>query len=99
MPKPEDIKWSSYQTFEGPFFIGTQGFKLPEQPTFNDRILAVITATEGGHWNAINMYDRCIMTVGLIQWCEAGQYSVSDMLGALEAKKPGAVTGYLAHPL
>ncbi len=99
MPKPEDIKWSSYQSFEGPFYIGTQGFKMPESPTFNDKILAVITATEGGHWNAINMYDRCILTVGLIQWCEGGQYSVSDMLGALEVSKPGTVDGYLRHPM
>lgn len=99
MPKPEDIKWSSYQSFEGPFYIGTQRFKMPESPTFNDKILAVITATEGGSWNAINMYDRCILTVGLIQWCEGGQYSVSDMLGALEVAKPGTVDGYLRHPM
>jgi hypothetical protein len=31
----------------------------------------------------VNMYDSCICTVGLIQWCEAGQFSVSDMLGAI----------------
>jgi len=83
MIDPKSIKWSSYQQFEGPFFIGTQGYKLPEKPTLNDQILATITATEGGHWDAINMYDRCICTVGLIQWCEGGQYSVSDMLGVV----------------
>ncbi len=82
MTDQKDIKWSSYQQYEGPFFIGTQGYKMPAAPTLNDQILAVITATEGGHWDAINMYDRCICTVGLIQWCEGGQYSVSDMLGA-----------------
>jgi len=81
MTEPKEIGWSSYQQFEGPFYIGKQGYKLPEKPTLNDQILAVITATEGGHWDAVNMYDRCICTVGLIQWCEGGQYSVSDMLG------------------
>lgn len=83
MTESKEVKWSSYQQFEGPFFIGAQGYKLPDAPDLNDKILAVITATEGGHWDAINMYDRCICTVGLIQWCEAGQYSVSDMLGVL----------------
>jgi hypothetical protein len=86
MTEAKEIKWSNYQQYEGPFFIGTQGYKLPSEPTMNDRILAVITATEGGHWDAINMYDRCICTVGLIQWCEGGQYSVSDMLGVLAAR-------------
>lgn len=88
MTEPKEIKWSSYQQFEGPFFIGTQGYKLPAEPTLNDQILATITATEGGHWDAINMYDRCICTVGLIQWCEGGQYSVSDMLGVLRTRNP-----------
>lgn len=86
MIESKDIKWSSYQQFEGPFFLGKQGYKHPAEPTLNDQILAVITATEGGHWDAINMYDRCICTVGLIQWCEGGQYSVSDMLGVLASR-------------
>ena len=33
--------------------------------------------------DAINMYDRCIMTAGFIQWCDAGQMSVCDLLGEL----------------
>lgn len=77
----DEIVWGKYKHYEGPAFYNGVHFKMPSNPTENDRILAVITATEGGHWNAINMYDRCILTVGLIQWCEAGQYSVSDMLG------------------
>jgi hypothetical protein len=82
------IGWSSYDVYEGPFFRGTSRFTYPSSPTFSDQILAVITATEGGAWNAINMYDRCICTVGLIQWCEGGQYSVSDMLGMIYARDP-----------
>jgi putative peptidoglycan binding protein len=91
MIESKQIGWSAYADFEGPFFIGTSTFKMPDTPTFADKILAVITATEGGHWNAINMYDRCICTVGLIQWCEGGQYSVSDMLGKLQADHPNAL--------
>lgn len=82
MVEKSQIKWASYSIYEGPFFHGTAKFELPPTPTESDRIMAVITATEGGRWNAINMYDKCICTVGLIQWCEGGQYSVSDMLGA-----------------
>ena len=83
MIKESDIRWSNYSVYEGPFYIGASKFKLPAEPSFEDKILAVITATEGGSWNAINMYDRCICTVGLIQWCEGGQFSVSDMLGVV----------------
>lgn len=80
---PAQIKWSSYMTYEGPFFIGVKGYSLPPNPDDADKLMAVITATEGGHYDAINMYDRCIISVGIIQWCEAGQFSVSDMLGAV----------------
>lgn len=93
------IRWASYNVYEGPVFYGSAHFRMPTSPTEADRILAVITATEGGHWNAVNMYDRCVLTVGLIQWCEAGQYSVSDMLGAVAEKRPNLIhhaTG-LAH--
>lgn len=78
---PDKIGWSAYSSYEGPFFGGVQRFSLPAQPDEADRILAVITAAEGGHYDAINMYDRGIISVGIIQWIEAGQFSVSGMLG------------------
>ena len=81
MTTAANIAWSSYLSYEGPIYGGTQKFVLPENPTDNQKVLAVITATEGGHFDAINMYDRMIISVGLIQWGEAGQYAVSDMLG------------------
>lgn len=89
MVTQEQISWSNYDVYEGPFFRGTARYKPAVAPTLNDLILEVITATEGGAWNAINMYDRCICTVGLIQWCEGGQYSVSDMLGVLAERGSG----------
>lgn len=82
----KNIGWASYDVYEGPYYLGQSKFELPDNPSLADKILATITATEGGSWNAINMYDRCIVTVGLIQWCESGQYSVSDMLGFAMAR-------------
>jgi hypothetical protein len=81
MVAANEIGWGNYRQYEGPFYRGRHGYKLPNEPTEPDRILAVITATEGGHFDAWNGYDVCGWTSGLIQWCERGQYSVSDMLG------------------
>lgn len=77
-----NIRWGKYKQFQGPWYPGDAGFTAPPSPTLEDQIMAVITATEGGSWNAINMYDRCVCTAGLIQWCEAKQYSVSAMIQA-----------------
>jgi hypothetical protein len=81
--KSYSVKWGSYKGLEGPWSPGTERFKMPERPNINDQIMATITATEGGSWNAVNMYDSCICTVGLIQWCERSQFSVSAMLGGI----------------
>src|SRR5215204_6324135 len=83
----QDIGWGSYREWEGPYFKGTAPFQLPQRPTEEERIIAVITATEGGKYDAYNGYDRCIATAGIIQWCEAGMYGVSDMLGLIAATK------------
>lgn len=76
-----DIKWGSYDKYEGPYWPGRNKFVLPAQPDFMDKALYTVTATEGGCLDSVNMYDRCILSVGLIQWCEAGQFSVSTLLG------------------
>jgi len=76
-----NIGWGSYASFEGPFFGGKCRYTLPDDPTENDRIMNVVTAPEGGHYDAINMYDSGIVSVGLIQWINAGQHSVDAMLG------------------
>lgn len=83
MVNVSDIKWGHYRDYEGPFYRGNQPYVLPPNPSLEQRYLDVITATEGGTYNAINMYDRCGVSVGLIQWCEFGQFSVSAMLGAV----------------
>ncbi len=86
------VGWTGYQQYEGPWFRGLYG--LPAvglTASFEEKILAVITATEGGHFDAINMYDRMICSVGLIQWGDAGQFSVCNMLGDVEKLDPHAL--------
>lgn len=83
MAKVEDIKWGRYGLYEGPFYRGTQLFDFSSPDSLEERTLAVITATEGGAYDAINMYDGQIISSGLIQFIERGQRSVSAMLGSL----------------
>lgn len=85
MTKPSEIGWGSYRQWEGPYFIGNNRFTISPSPSEGEKILAVITATEGGTFSAVNMYDSCVLSSGLIQWCEA-QYSVSGMIGWLAAR-------------
>ncbi len=79
----KDIGWGKYRQYEGPYYPGKKGYVLPASPTQEEMQMAVITATEGGCFDAWNGYDVCGWTSGLIQWCERNQYSVSDMLGAV----------------
>jgi hypothetical protein len=85
MANVNDIKWGSYKQWEGPYYLGKCSYSLPQNPTHNDKTLAVITTTEGGRFDAINMYDSCVLSSGLIQWCEA-HYFVSNMLGIVADK-------------
>lgn len=91
MISADRIGWAKYSHFEGPFFRGVQVWNEPTDPTENEKWLTVITATEGGTWDAVNMYDSCIVTVGLIQWCERGMFGVSNMLGTVRQIAPEAL--------
>jgi hypothetical protein len=66
---------------------------MPTTPSVgeNYKRLAVITATEGGRFDAINMYDRCVVSVGLIQWCEASLFGTSGMFGAVALRYPKSI--------
>ncbi len=81
MTTAQEIGWGKYGGYEGPFFRGKLKFSLPANPDFLDKALYVITSTEGGAYDAINMYDRCIISVGLIQFCER-VFNFSEILGA-----------------
>lgn len=94
-----DIKWFTFnantadpdgikgpKTFAGPAHLGTKAYVLPKDHDAADRIIAVTTAVESGHYDAINMYDRAVISVGLIQFIESNQFSVSDLLGGVAEK-------------
>jgi hypothetical protein len=75
-----EIGWGSYDHFEGPYYHGHIPYVLPDNPDFLDKTIRVVTATEGGSYSAINMYDSCILSVGLIQFCEK-LLLTTEMLG------------------
>lgn len=81
MVSAASIGWGSYQQFEGPWYKGKCPYVLPGSPSEDEKVMAVITATEGGKFDAFNGYDSCGWTSGIIQWIEKGQYSISDMMG------------------
>lgn len=84
MATVEDIGWGAYRDYEGPFYRGKHSFKMRDRPTDDEKVLAVVTATEGGRYDAINMYDGPpVISSGLIQFIEGmGQRSVSQMIGS-----------------
>lgn len=82
------IGWGKYGGYEGPLFWGSAPVRLSDTPTDAEKVLQVVTSTEGGKWNAVNMYDRMIISVGAIQWGEAGMFGVSDMLGVVAERDP-----------
>lgn len=86
-----EIRWGSYRNWEGAYFHGSKKFVLPANPTTNQKVVAVITATEGGTVDACNAYDRCIISPGLVQWCEATYFLASNLLGFILSKNPSLI--------
>lgn len=92
MVDAKDISWAEYKSWEGPIWLGKNTpFKLSPAPTEEEKILAVITATESNSYSAFNGYDRCGWSVGLLQFCEASFYLVSDLLGAVADVDEGLI--------
>lgn len=84
MVNASDIRWGKYSQWEGPFFLGRSRFSSSPRSE-ESRYLSVITATEGGTYDAVNMYDRCRVSTGILQFCES-YFLTSDLVGrALEA--------------
>lgn len=88
----EDVKWGSYKEYEGPVFWGSKKMALPKTPTENDILVYILTQTEGGCVDQVNAYDRCIVSAGLFQWCEASYFLTSRLLGAIVEKDPALAT-------
>lgn len=76
---PKMIGWGSYSSNSGPYFKGTIKYELPPNPNFQEKTLYIISKTEG-NINSVNMYDSCIISVGMIQYCERFNL-VSILLG------------------
>jgi hypothetical protein len=86
--KVSETRWGQYKSWEGPWTPGTCAVLAPANPTEDEKVLLVVTATEGGKWDAVNAYDRMILSVGAVQWGECGQFSVSDLLGKVAERDP-----------
>lgn len=94
----ERIREGSYQQYWGPWTRGVYRFVIGDNPDFRRKMLGVLTATEGGRYGAVNMYDRCILTVGLIQWCEAANiFGVTKMLKKCLEADAKLLTSYMAE--
>ena len=83
-----DLKWGSYSKYEGPYTYGQGRFEPTTFPTNGHRLLDVVTQTEGGSPSGVNAYDRCIVSLGLLQWCEAKYFLSSKMLGHIANTDP-----------
>lgn len=83
----ENIRWGSYGSWEGPYTLGKIKFSVPQNSSDEDKFLSVITATEGGCYDAVNMYDSCMLSAGIIQWCETF-WNVSNMFGSVAEVDP-----------
>jgi len=100
MSDQKTVIWSSYENFSGPMIIGVHKFVLPDNPSWEEKLVAVITATEGGHYDSVNMYDTCIVSLSLIQLCDSQYFMSTALLGHIaETCGIEAVTGPLAKAL
>jgi len=84
------VRWTKYRSFEGPVFVGNMpvpgaGLDAP----FHAKVLAITAAAEGGGFNATQMWDSGLLSVGAIQFIDAGTFNVCNMLGEV-ADKCGA---------
>lgn len=77
------VQWGSYGETSGPMFLGQLRYEFPKTADIQDRYLYVVASTEGSSYDAVNMYDQCIVSVGLIQWAGA---SVDRLLGQIVEK-------------
>lgn len=93
-----EIGWGRYKNYSGPFYKGQTHYSIPENPDFLDKTLAVFTATEGGRFEALNMYDRCIFSLGLIQFCGAAPiFGADNLLGAYAEKDKNKLDSFIGE--
>lgn len=87
-PSSSQIKWGDYGGFEGPYYLGST--PLPanfRQPTRDQKILMVLTATESGKADSVNMYDAGICSIGFRQ-DTAQSGNLQKLLAYVNSKVP-----------
>lgn len=76
------VKWNIYHGWEGPVFPGNMPVpKAGIDAPFHNKVLAVTAAAEGGGFNAVQLWDSGLCSVGAIQFIDAGSFNVCNMLG------------------
>ena len=60
-----NARWASFDKWEGPIVPGRCPFVLPPFPTWSEKLLYVVSATEG-HYDSVNCYDRAILSAGIL---------------------------------
>lgn len=89
--------WGKYNGYEGPMILGSAPVAtaigpLTRELSVEKKLMAVITATEGGKFDAINMYDRCVLSVGVFQFCE-GCGLTTKLLTRIQKVAPESIIG------
>jgi hypothetical protein len=88
MVKISDIRWGSYNTYEGPYYKGTCKLNL-DCKNFVEKAFQVTSAAEG-NLDSINMYDSALMTCGALQFIDrVPQFSICEMLGRIASTDEG----------
>ena len=86
MTSIDKIMWGSYKEYSGPFYRGSKKLTLAENPDFLDEAVYVFSSTEGCI-DSVNMYDKCIVSVGCAQWCEGFTGGFVELIGLLAAPR------------
>jgi len=97
MIQPSDIKWSGYGDYEGPFWSGKKKFSLPSNHDLIDEFIYTISSVEG-NLDAINMYDVCMLSCGMIQMCDKF-FLFTNFLGYVQENNEELVPKYLSEIL
>lgn len=85
----QDFTWGKYGGYAGWMFRGTAGaLDANASSSSGLKVMAVITATEGGRADAFNGYDRAVYSLGYIQLAGA-THAASALLSDIVKVCPG----------
>ncbi len=92
--KISDVLMGTYKQYEGPVYWGKIPYIPAKTPDFLDKALRTVCATEGGKYDAVNMYDSCIVTLGISQLCLSA-HVLEGMLGGCVEVDPDKMKNIL----